>query len=338
MTDGYGEAVVSGMARKLRVEAEGGIYHVLNRGNYRADIFQSDGTKAAFLKCLGEACDKTGWRVHAWCLMSNHYHLAVETPRGNLVDGMRWLQGTFSTRFNRRRGERGHLFQGRYKSLVVDPAGGLGPLCHYIQLNPVRARLCAVAQLSEWPWTSLRWLMQPRLRPVWYDPSGALEHAGGLNDTPAGRRKYGDYLAWLAEDEPAQKAQRFSEMSKGWLIGTAAFAKAMVQEQQALAGEDKPLPGDLRAAQEAVWHELLDQLLKKLKRSPADLTNEGKSVAWKLAVAATLKSRTTVTNRWLSVNLHLGNLHEVSRKVAAWSREPDVALQRRLALTPNPKS
>ena len=75
------------MARKLRLESEGGVYHVLNRGNYRADIFRSAKTKAAFLACLGEACAKTGWRVHAWCLMSNHYHLAVETPRANLVDG-----------------------------------------------------------------------------------------------------------------------------------------------------------------------------------------------------------------------------------------------------------
>lgn len=244
---------------------------------------------------------------------------------------MRWLQGTFSTRFNRLRGERGHLFQGRYQSLVVDPAGGLGPLCHYIHLNPVRSRLCEVAQLPDWPWTSLRWLLQPKLRPMWYDPSGALEHAGGLTDTPAGRRKYVEYLAWLSGDEPTQKAQRFSKMSKGWLIGTAEFAKAMVQEQQALAGGDQPLPGDLRAAQEAGWHELLAKSLKKLKRPPADLANEGKSAAWKLAVAATLKSRTTVTNRWLSVNLHLGNLHEVSRKVAAWSRQPDVALLRQLS-------
>ncbi|MBC7368266.1 MAG: transposase [Undibacterium sp.] len=290
-------SLVSGMARKLRVEAEGGIYHVLNRGNYRADIFKLDGTKEAFLKCLGETCAKTGWRVQAWCLMSNHYHLAVETPRANLVEGMQWFQGTFSTRFNRLRGERGHLFQGRYKSLVVDPADGLGPLCHYIHLNPVRARLCGVAQVPEWPWTGLRWLMQPKLRPAWYDPSGALEHAGGLKDTPAGRRKYCEYVAWLTEDEPAQKEQRFAEMSKGWLIGTVEFAKAMVKEQQALAGEDQPLPGDLRAAQEAVWHELLAKLLKRLKRTPADVANEGKSVAWKLAVAATLKSRTTVTNR-----------------------------------------
>jgi len=107
------------MARPLRLELQDGVYHVLNRGNYRTDIFRAEKTKAAFLKCLGEACDKTGWRVHAWCIMSNHYHLALSTPRANLGEGMRWLQGTFATRFNRMRQERGHLFQGRYKSLVV---------------------------------------------------------------------------------------------------------------------------------------------------------------------------------------------------------------------------
>ena len=130
------------MARPLRMESEAGVYHVLNRGNYRAAIFRTEKAKAAFLKCLDEACGKTGWRVHAWCIMSNHYHLALSTPRANLVDGMRWLQGTFSVRFNRLRKEYGHLFQCRYKSLVVDPGEPLGPLCHDIHLNPVRARLC----------------------------------------------------------------------------------------------------------------------------------------------------------------------------------------------------
>ena len=97
------------MACTLRLEADDGIYPVLNRGNCWADIFRADKTKAAFLQCLGEVCGKTGWRVHGWCLLSNHSHLAVETPPGNLVGGIPWLQGTFSARFNRRRGERGHL-------------------------------------------------------------------------------------------------------------------------------------------------------------------------------------------------------------------------------------
>ena len=204
------------MARKLRLESEGGIYHVINRGNYRAAIFQQGKTKTALLKCLDEACAKTGWRVHAWCVMSNHYHLAVETPQANLVDGMRWLQGTFSVRFNRLRDERGHLFQGRYKSLMVDPADGLGALCHYIHLNAVRAKICSTAQLPEWPWSSLAWLMNLRHRLPWYSPQAALDHAGGLSDTPAGRRKYGAYLDWLQEDQPARKAMKFASMSTGW--------------------------------------------------------------------------------------------------------------------------
>ena len=84
------------MARPLRMESEAGVYHVLNRGNYRAAIFRTEKAKAAFLKCLEEACEKTGWRVYGWCIMSNHFHLALETPRGNLVEGMTWLQGTFA--------------------------------------------------------------------------------------------------------------------------------------------------------------------------------------------------------------------------------------------------
>ncbi len=327
---GRGGVELRVMARPLRMESESGIYHVLNRGNDRADIFRSDKTKAAFLHCLDEACRKTGWEVHAWCLMSNHYHLAVSTPGANLVDGMCWLQGTFSTRFNRLRAERGHLFQGRYKSLLVDPDGGLGPLCHYIHLNPVRAKLRPVAGLAAYRWTSLPWLMDPKSRPSWYHPQPALDHAGELADTSAGRRRYLDYLAWLAEDEPARKAQRFAAMSKGWVIGTTGFAKTMLKENEKLVGQGRRMAAALQETREALWQEALTVLLRKLRRTPADLAKESKSAGWKVALAATLKARTTATNRWLGANLHLGGLHEVSRKVGAWDRQPDQVLQKKL--------
>ena len=326
------------MARPLRMESTDGVYHVLNRGNYRTDIFRAEKAKAAFLQCLGEVCTKTGWRVHAWCLMSNHYHLALSTPQANLVEGMRWLQGTFATRFNRLRRERGHLFQGRYKSLLVDPDGGLGPLCHYIHLNPVRASVRPVADLPEWPWSSVRWLLNARLRPAWYAPDEALAHAGGLKDTPAGRRKYLEYLDWLAEDEPARKQQRFAEMSKGWVVGTNDFKKALVREHSQLAGQGRRLAAGLQEAREIFQQEVLTELLRKLRRGIRELEPAGKSADWKLALAAELKARTTVTNRWLATTLHLGNLHEVSRKVAAWTRNPDPALVRKLACTPNHKA
>lgn len=314
----------------MRLESEAGVYHVLNRGNYRTDIFRSDRTKAAFLQCVTEACERTGWRVHAWCIMSNHYHLAISTPRANLVEGMCWLQGTFAIRFNRFRQANGHLFQGRYKSLVVDPHEGLGPLSHYIHLNPVRAGICPVAHLLRHPWCSARWLSKPGERPGWYDPLPALWHAGQLADTPAGISKYLEYLTWLAEDEPTRKRQRFDRMSRGWIIGSNQFAKAMMQERQELTGCGPRLALELREAKESLWLDALYGLLRQLNRKPSDLTVTGKSADWKLAVAATLKARTTVTNRWLGQKMHLGALHEVSRKVTAWNRTPDLALLRKL--------
>jgi putative transposase len=314
------------------MESEAGVYHVLNRGNYRADVFRGEKTKHAFLQCLDEACQRTGWYVHAWCLMSNHYHLAISTPRANLVEGMRWMQGTFAIRFNLLRRERGHLFQGRYKSLVVDPTGGLGPLCHYIHLNPVRARLCPSAKLPSYPWTSLGWLLDTARRPAWYDPQPALQHAGDLADNAAGHAQYLGYLAWLAEDEPARKQQCFEQMSKGW----KNFAKALMLEHKELRGQGPRLATEMQAAREAIWQEELALALHRLGRESDELVTAGISAEWKIAAAAVLKERTTVTNRWLAEHLHLGSRHEVGRKVAAWLRQPDASLREKLRLIPHP--
>ena len=108
------------MARKLRVEYSGAIYHVMNRGDRREEIFLSDKDRKLFLETLGETCGKTGWEVLAFCLMPNHFHLVVATPRANLVAGMKWFLGTYTSRFNRRHKLFGHLFSGRYKSRVVE--------------------------------------------------------------------------------------------------------------------------------------------------------------------------------------------------------------------------
>jgi len=317
------------MPRKLRLESEGGIYHVINRGNYRGDVFRSDKAKAAFLKCLDEACEKSGWVVHAWCVMSNHYHLALETPRGNLAEGMQWLQGTFARRYNSLRSESGHLFQGRYKSLTVEPSG-LGALCHYIHLNPVRASICTLETLAQWPWSSLFGLLQPKLRAKWFAAEAALAQAGNLADTAAGRRKYLEYLAWLSEDEPAQKALNFANMSKGWAIGSLEFKKGLVADHKEAAAAIKQNQSEWQELRDAMLEDVLTELLAKLNKQRGDLKREGKSVPWKLALATAMKAQTVVTNRWLSEHLHMGNLHEVSRKVSIWAKAPDVTLSRKL--------
>ena len=135
------------MARKVRIEYSGAYYHVINRGNYRSWIFESEGARVSFLDCLKEVCLAKGWRLHSWVLMSNHYHLCIETPDPNLVDGMKWLQSTFANRFNRYRKANGHVFQGRYKAILLD-VDAVGPVCHYIYLNPVRAGLVEAAMLQ----------------------------------------------------------------------------------------------------------------------------------------------------------------------------------------------
>ncbi len=111
------------MARKIRFQYPGAIYHVINRGDRREAIFKDDQDYVGFLQTLGQACGKALWQVHAYCLMRNHFHLVIETPQPTLVAGMKWLLGTYTNRFNRRHRQFGHLFSGRYKALVVDGSG-----------------------------------------------------------------------------------------------------------------------------------------------------------------------------------------------------------------------
>ena len=126
------------MARSIRIEFPGAFYHVMARGNRREAIFPDDDDRRFFLHTLGEACGRTGWRVHAWVLMGNHYHLLVETPEPNLSVGMKWLQNAFTRRFNVRHRQWGRVFGDRYKAVLVDAGSGwhVETVLDYIHLNP----------------------------------------------------------------------------------------------------------------------------------------------------------------------------------------------------------
>ena len=148
---------VSVAARKLRVEYSGAIYHGMNRGDRREPIFRDDADRQRFVETLAEACERSGWQVHAYCLMPNHFHLVVETPQPTLVAGMKWSLGTYTGRFNRRHRLCGHLFSGRYKSLIVDGSGGghRRTVCKNVHLNPARAGLLRPEQaLPAYRWSS----------------------------------------------------------------------------------------------------------------------------------------------------------------------------------------
>src|SRR5438477_5577975 len=159
------------MARKLRIQYPGAVYHVMNRGDRREPISRDDADRQRFIETLGEACGKTGWQVHAYCLMPYHFHLVLETPLPNLVAGMKWLLGTYTGRFNRRHNLSGHLFSGRYKSLIVDGSGNgyLRTVCEYVHLNPARVKLLKPEQrLREYRWSSWpEYLRAPGKRPGW---------------------------------------------------------------------------------------------------------------------------------------------------------------------------
>ena len=306
------------MARKLRLEFPGACYHVISRGNYRAHLFKTEGAKAAFESCLFEACAKSGWLLHAYVLMGNHYHLAVETPEGNLVAGMHWLQATYAARFNRLRGERGHLFQGRYKSLLVEEGEALGQVCHYIHLNPVRANIVALGQLGAYRYSSYWYLGRPKARPDFMHCQTALSEAGGLPDTPAGWRSYGDYLAWQVETGPAGKSKAYVNLSQGWALGGKEYKSALVKDHQLAADTRAWESVGAQEIREESWSAALAKALQKLGKAQRDLETTRKSVGWKVALAAQLKQTTQARNAWLAQHLHMGRAEAVSSHVSKY--------------------
>jgi len=142
------------MARPLRIEYEGAVYHVTSRGNAGQQIFVDDEDRHGFLEVLSDTVERFAWICHAYCLMSNHFHLLLETPDANLSRGMRQLNGVYTQRFNRRHRRAGHVLQGRFKSILVEKESHLLELVRYVVLNPVRAKM--VRSVRHWPWSSYR--------------------------------------------------------------------------------------------------------------------------------------------------------------------------------------
>ena len=153
------------MARPLRLELAGGLYHVTSRGDRREDIYFDGEDRETWLRIFAAVCARYDWVCHAWCQMTNHYHIVVETRAGNLAAGMRQLNGVYTQSVNRRHGRVGHVFQGRYKAILVERDSYLLELARYVVLNPVRAGL--VADLADWPWSSYPAIVARRAPPPW---------------------------------------------------------------------------------------------------------------------------------------------------------------------------
>jgi REP element-mobilizing transposase RayT len=312
------------MPRMLRVEYPGAIYHIMSRGNRREAVFLDEVDRHDFLKTLAEACRKTGWQVHAWCLMGNHFHLVVQTPQANLVDGMRWLLSTYSNRFNHRRKKVGHLFSGRYKALHVEGhgAGYLRTVCDYVHLNPVRARLLRTGQrLIEYPWSSFAWhLAGKEHRPAWLCSEPLFGEHGITQDNAQGRREFERRLE-ARRQEPKETG---GPMRRGWYLGTQEFKKELLARMEGRLGANHA--GQLRReAAEANAQRLIESELKRQGWTEGELKDRAKTDPVKVALAARIRRETTVPIRWLATRLHMGTRQTLNAALYLWRKEHEQA-------------
>jgi REP element-mobilizing transposase RayT len=309
------------MARKLRVEYAGAIYHVMNRGDRREPIFQDDGDRQRFVETLEEACVRSGWEVHAYCLMPNHFHLLVETPQPTLVAGMKWFLGTYTGRFNRRHKLFGHLFSGRYKSLIVDGSGRgyLRTVSEYVHLNPVRAKLLAPGQaLREYRWSSWpEYLRAPGKRPEWLRVDRVLGEAGISKDSAAGRQELERRLEARrgAEEDAAYKPIR-----RGWFFGEKALKQELLGQMSERLGPEH-YGEERRESQEEKAEGVVGEELRRRKWTEATLGERSKGDREKVKMAARLRKETLVTVAWIAQRLQMGSVANVNTLLYRWRQK-----------------
>jgi REP element-mobilizing transposase RayT len=308
------------MARALRVEYPGARYHLMCRGNQSRAVFERQEDADLFVRCLGEMCVRNQTVVHAWCLMSNHYHLLLETPQGNLVDAMKWFQGTFTQRYNACHQLWGHLFQGRYKAKVIDDeeASYLRVVSEYIHLNPAEAGLVKPGALSAYPWSSYPlYLKPPSRRPEWLDVGPVLNACGLPDDSLKSRRAYAAYMD-LRHQSLVMKTQDVTEqavwvhMERGWVHGSKVFRDRW---RDSLL-EQGTIPEELeqkRDMSEAAASEILDKCLVWFKLDRLDLWRLAKSDPRKFLIAGLLRYHYPVRAQWVSEQLVMGHFTTVSR-------------------------
>jgi REP element-mobilizing transposase RayT len=300
------------MPRPLRLEYPGAIYHVMNRGDRREPIFKDDRDRQRFLATLGEACVKTQWQVHAYCLMHNHFHLVIETPQANLVAGMKWLLGTYTARLNRRHKLFGHLFSGRYKSLVVDGSGNgyLRTVCDYVHLNPVRAKLLAVEQpLTAFPWSSYpEYLKEPGRRVAWLRVDRLFGEHGIPADTAAGRREFQLRLESRRAEEPDGD---WRKIRRGWCLGGAEFREELLAATRGKLGEQHSAEVRVGSAEQQAAR-IVQEELSRRGWTAAELRARAKGDVEKVLMALRLRQETTVTLKWIAEHLAMGTWTSVA--------------------------
>ena len=300
------------MARQLRIQYEGAIYHLMNRGDRREEIFRDDVDRKRFLEALEGVCQKTCWQVHAYCLMSNHFHLVVETPRANLVEGMKWLLGTYTMRFNRRHKLSGHLFAGRYKSLLIDGAtpGYLRTVCDYVHLNPMRARLVGRRErLQKYCWSSYpSYLRSREKRESWLRCDRLFGEHGLTKESRRSRLEFARRMKQRCVEPNDPNAE---QIRRGWSFGAQDFIARLLDRIPGSVSEHHQAR-ERTETDEQKAEAIISARLKKLGWGKADLGARRKSDPQKVALANALRSETTMSLKWIARRLEMGSWTHVS--------------------------
>ena len=309
------------MPRKLRVEYAGALYHVMNRGDRREPIFKDDRDRQRFLETLAECCAKTDWQVHALCLMPNHFHLVVETPKANLVAGMKWFLGTYTGRFNRRHKLFGHLFSGRYKSLIVEGSGNgyLRTVCDYVHLNPVRAKMLSrEAPLRSYRWSSYPWYVgPPDKRPVWLRVDRLFGEMDIPKDSKAGRECF---QGQMEERRRQEDRGQYKALRRGWCLGDRTFRKELLAQMAERVGESH-YGAERQESGEEKAERIVAEELRRRRWRETDLKRRLKGDAEKVRIAARLRRESIMTLKWIARRLHMGSWTHVSNCLAMAKRE-----------------
>jgi REP element-mobilizing transposase RayT len=241
------------MARSLRIEFAGALYHVTSRGNERRPIFRANRDREMFLSFLGAATRRFGWSVTAWVLMTNHFHLVVQTPQPNLSRGMQWLNGTYAAWFNHRYNRSGHLFHGRFKAFLVEKESYFAEVVRYVALNPVRAGI--VERPEHYRWSSYRAAAGFEVAPDWLDV--AALHAFFDEDVSIAQIQFRDFV----ETHIGHQERLWDRVTNALYVGTAKWTKQM----RAIV-ESRPRSTDHPLTQRAIGRPLMHTVLGTVAR------------------------------------------------------------------------
>lgn len=332
------------MPRAPRVEFEDACYHLMARGNRNEDIVSDDKDRQIFCMTLDQAAKRAGWQVFAWVLMDNHYHLVLRTPQANLVEGMQWFQNTFTRRINTRNRVWGHLFGGRYRSILVENEGRGGKVWRdylrtvvdYVHLNPGRAGLVdgKTKSIREYRWSSIAQglALPPSKRPDWLLGEEVLDLHGNKDNSAARRRMVERYDGWIVDESetdlnPVVEGKSFSaRLERGWFWGSDAFQEKLLL---LIGNEKKRTSRNYRSSETMRDHE--ENRAREIIREAEQHFGEPQSSLRKVrigdwtraAVGWAVWQETLVSQQWIAEEMNLKSAANASQQIRRFAKLPE---------------